>query len=51
MLQQTTVSSVIPYFERWMRLFPDVRTLALAPLRRVLSGDRRPRDFPARLEH
>ncbi|MGZ5487375.1 MAG: A/G-specific adenine glycosylase, partial [Candidatus Aminicenantales bacterium] len=36
MLQQTTVPAVIPYFERWVRVFPDVRSLARAPLRKVL---------------
>jgi A/G-specific adenine glycosylase len=36
MLQQTTVAAVIPYYERWLRIFPDVRALARAPLRRVL---------------
>jgi A/G-specific adenine glycosylase len=30
MLQQTQVATVIPYFERWMARFPDVRALALA---------------------
>ncbi len=38
MLQQTTVAAVAPYYERWMRLFPDVRRLARAPLRRVLRA-------------
>ena len=28
MLQQTQVATVIPYFERWMRRFPDAETLA-----------------------
>lgn len=37
MLQQTTVAAVIPYFERWLRVFPDLRSLAKAPLRRVLK--------------
>jgi A/G-specific adenine glycosylase len=37
MLQQTQVGTVIPYFERWMRYFPDVPTLAAAPLDEVLS--------------
>ena len=32
MLQQTQVKTVIPYWERWMRELPDVRTLATAPL-------------------
>lgn len=31
MLQQTTVATVIPYFERFMTRFPDARTLASAP--------------------
>jgi len=37
MLQQTQVGTVIPYFERWMRDFPDVPSLAAAPLDDVLS--------------
>jgi len=37
MLQQTQVATVIPYFERWMQSFPDVRTLAAAPLDDVLA--------------
>jgi A/G-specific adenine glycosylase len=36
MLQQTTVPAVIPYYERWLEAFPDVGSLARAPLRRVL---------------
>jgi A/G-specific adenine glycosylase len=36
MLQQTTVPAVVPYFERWLEVFPDLATLARAPLRRVL---------------
>jgi A/G-specific adenine glycosylase len=36
MLQQTTVPAVIPYFERWSEVYPDVRSLARAPLRHVL---------------
>lgn len=38
MLQQTRVETVIPYFERWIRLFPDVRALARASERDVLKG-------------
>ncbi|MDW7759148.1 MAG: A/G-specific adenine glycosylase [Acidobacteriota bacterium] len=38
MLQQTTVKAVIPYYERWMRLFPDIKSLAGAPLRKVLKA-------------
>jgi len=37
MLQQTTVAAVIPHFERWMRAFPDVRTLSMADEQDVLS--------------
>ncbi|MEI6073200.1 MAG: A/G-specific adenine glycosylase [Verrucomicrobiae bacterium] len=37
MLQQTTVAAVIPYFERWMRMFPDVRSLARADEQAVLG--------------
>jgi len=36
MLQQTQVSTVIPYFERFMQRFSDVRALADAPLDEVL---------------
>ncbi len=36
MLQQTQVTTVIPYFERFMQHFPDIRTLADAPLDDVL---------------
>ncbi len=38
MLQQTTVAAVIPYYERWLVLFPDVRSLARAPLEKVLRA-------------
>ena len=36
MLQQTQVSTVIPYFERFMASFPDVHALAGADIDRVL---------------
>ena len=36
MLQQTQVQTVIPYFERFMKSFPDLETLASAPLDDVL---------------
>ena len=36
MLQQTQVATVIPYYERFMQRFPDVYTLAAAPLDEVL---------------
>jgi A/G-specific adenine glycosylase len=38
MLQQTTVPAVIPYYGRWLRLFPDVEALARAPLTKVLKA-------------
>ena len=37
MLQQTQVKTVIPYFERWMKIFPDIETLARSPIDRVLK--------------
>jgi A/G-specific adenine glycosylase len=36
MLQQTQVSTVIPYYERFMQRFPTVRALADAPIDEVL---------------
>ncbi|OSM98143.1 MULTISPECIES: A/G-specific adenine glycosylase [Lonsdalea] len=36
MLQQTQVATVIPYFQRFIDRFPDVRALAAAPLDEVL---------------
>lgn len=36
MLQQTQVATVIPYFHRFMERFPDVHSLANAPLDEVL---------------
>jgi A/G-specific adenine glycosylase len=36
MLQQTQVATVIPYFERFMARFPNVRQLAEAPIDEVL---------------
>ncbi|MEP0804069.1 MAG: A/G-specific adenine glycosylase, partial [Chloroflexota bacterium] len=38
MLQQTRVETVIPYFERWMRLFPTVQALAEASEQEVLNA-------------
>jgi A/G-specific adenine glycosylase len=38
MLQQTRVETVIPYFERWMRLFPDIGALAGASEQAVLNA-------------
>lgn len=38
MLQQTRVETVIPYFEKWMRLFPTVYDLANASEQAVLTA-------------
>jgi A/G-specific adenine glycosylase len=38
MLQQTQVSVVLPYWESFLRRFPDVRALAEAPLDAVLAA-------------
>src|SRR5690348_2434613 len=38
MLQQTRVETVIPYFERWLELFPTIQALAAAPEQTVLSA-------------
>jgi A/G-specific adenine glycosylase len=38
MLQQTQVSTVIPYFERWMERFPDLQALANADQDQVLAA-------------
>ena len=38
MLQQTRVEAVIPYFEKWMRLFPTVKKLAKATEQDVLNA-------------
>lgn len=37
MLQQTQVNTVIPYYQRFMRIFPTVTSLADAPLEAVLA--------------
>ncbi len=37
MLQQTQVTTVIPYYERWMQAFPAIEALAAAPLDEVLA--------------
>src|SRR6202795_391699 len=36
MLQQTRVAAVIPYYEKFLEHFPDVRALAAAPQEEVL---------------
>ncbi len=37
MLQQTTVAAVIPFYERFLKTFPTVQSLASAPLEKVLT--------------
>ncbi|KAF0093794.1 MAG: A/G-specific adenine glycosylase [Puniceicoccaceae bacterium 5H] len=37
MAQQTQIDTVLPYFERWMRLFPDFAALADAPEEAVMK--------------
>lgn len=37
MLQQTQITTVIPYYERWLERFPTVEVLASAPLDDVLK--------------
>jgi A/G-specific adenine glycosylase len=37
MLQQTQVSTVIPYYARFLERFPDIETLAAAPIESVLE--------------
>jgi A/G-specific adenine glycosylase len=38
MLQQTRVETVIPYFERFLKLFPSLPDLARAPLPKILKA-------------
>ena len=38
MLQQTQVSVVIPYYERWMKRFPTIDSLAHAPAEQVMKA-------------
>ena len=37
MLQQTQIKTVLPYYDRWLKTFPDVHSLARAPLDKVLK--------------
>jgi A/G-specific adenine glycosylase len=37
MLQQTTVAAVVPYYERFLKVFPTVQHLAESPLQAVLE--------------
>ncbi len=38
MLQQTTVNAVIPYYQRWIKQFPTVMSVARAPLQKILKA-------------
>ncbi|MBI3251989.1 MAG: A/G-specific adenine glycosylase [Candidatus Omnitrophica bacterium] len=38
MLQQTQVETMLPYFRRWMRLFPTIAALAKSPEKKVLKA-------------
>ncbi len=38
MLQQTRADVVVPYFARWMQLFPSIECLASAPIEEVLKA-------------
>src|ERR1051325_9761355 len=38
MLQQTRATAVIPYYDRWMRVFPTLESLANATLSKVLRA-------------
>jgi len=49
MLQQTQVSTVIPYYARFLDRFPDVNALAAAPLDDVIAQSRACNDAAAAL--
>lgn len=38
MLQQTQMDTVLPYFERWMKLFPTIESLAKSDEKKVLKA-------------
>lgn len=38
MLQQTQVETVIPYFHRWIDRFPDIKSVAYAPIDEILKA-------------
>ena len=38
MLQQTQMNTVLPYYERWMKLFPDLVTLAASDEKKVVKA-------------
>jgi len=37
MLQQTTVNAVIPYYQKWIKVYPTVYHVAKAPLQKILK--------------
>lgn len=37
MLQQTTVATVIPYYNRWIQNFPSIKHVSKAPIERILN--------------
>ncbi|MBI5415548.1 MAG: A/G-specific adenine glycosylase [Candidatus Omnitrophica bacterium] len=37
MLQQTTVNAVIPYYGKWIKIFPTIETVAGAPVQKILK--------------
>jgi A/G-specific adenine glycosylase len=37
MLQQTQVTTVTPYYQRFMQRFPDIKSLSLGPLDDILT--------------
>ncbi len=38
MLQQTQVATALPYYDRWMKTFPTIGSLAKSPEKKVLKG-------------
>lgn len=38
MLQQTTVSAVIPFYERWIRQFPNIKSVAQSSAQNILKA-------------
>ena len=38
MAQQTKIDTMIPYYNRWMEMFPDIKTLSIAPLDQLLKA-------------
>jgi A/G-specific adenine glycosylase len=38
MLQQTTVTAVLPYYNQWIKYFPNIKILSQSPLQKVLKA-------------